>query len=45
MQKASPLGSRMGAVDDVADTVEFFTGKLTRWISGQQLLVSGGALS
>lgn len=45
VQKASPLGSRMGAVDDVADTVEFFTGKLTRWISGQQLLVSGGALS
>jgi 3-oxoacyl-[acyl-carrier protein] reductase len=45
VQNASPLGSRMGTVDDVADAVEFFTGKLARWISGQQLLVSGGALS
>lgn len=43
MQNASPIGSRMGTVDDVADAVEFFTGKLARWISGQQLLVSGGA--
>jgi 3-oxoacyl-[acyl-carrier protein] reductase len=45
VQNASPLGSRMGTVDDVADAVEFFTGELSRWISGQQLLVSGGALS
>ncbi|TXS50476.1 SDR family oxidoreductase [Streptomyces sp. uw30] len=45
VQNASPLGSRMGTVDDVADAVEFFTGELARWISGQQLLVSGGALS
>ena len=43
VQNASPLGSRMGTVDDVADAVEFFTGKLSRWISGAQLLVSGGA--
>lgn len=43
VQNASPLGSRMGTVDDVADAVEFFTGTLARWISGQQLLVSGGA--
>jgi 3-oxoacyl-[acyl-carrier protein] reductase len=42
VQNASPLGARMGTVDDVADAVEFFTGKLARWISGQQLLVSGG---
>lgn len=42
VQNASPLGSRMGTVDDVADAVEFFTSKLARWISGQQLLVSGG---
>jgi 3-oxoacyl-[acyl-carrier protein] reductase len=41
-RNASPLGSRRGSVDDVADAVEFFTGKLARWISGQQLLVSGG---
>jgi 3-oxoacyl-[acyl-carrier protein] reductase len=45
VQNASPLGFRMGAVDDVADAVEYFTGKLARWVSGQQLLVSGGALS
>ena len=38
-----PIGSRMGTVDDVADAVEFFTSKLARWTSGQQLLVSGGA--
>jgi 3-oxoacyl-[acyl-carrier protein] reductase len=42
VQNASPIGSRMGSVEDVADAVEFFTGKLARWISGQQLLVSGG---
>ncbi len=34
VQNASPIGSRMGSVDDVADAVEFFTGKLARWISG-----------
>lgn len=43
VQNASPIGSRMGTVDDVADAVEFFTSKLARWVSGQQLLVSGGA--
>lgn len=43
LQNASPIGSRMGTVDDVADAVEFFTSKLARWTSGQQLLVSGGA--
>jgi hypothetical protein len=45
VEKASPIGSRMGSVDDIADAVEFFTGELARWISGQQLLVSGGAPS
>ncbi|RCK71201.1 SDR family NAD(P)-dependent oxidoreductase [Desertihabitans brevis] len=45
VQNASPLGSRMGSVEDVADAVEFFAGDLARWISGQQLLVSGGAPS
>ncbi|NUR57183.1 MAG: SDR family oxidoreductase [Catenulispora sp.] len=42
VQNASPIGSRMGTVDDVADAVEFFTSKLARWISGQHLLISGG---
>lgn len=31
VQNASPLGSRTGTVDDAADAVEFFTGKLARW--------------
>jgi 3-oxoacyl-[acyl-carrier protein] reductase len=42
VQAASPVGSRMGSVDDVADAVEFFVGPLARWVSGAQLLVSGG---
>jgi len=42
VQNASPLGSRMGSVDDVADAVEYFVGPLSRWVSGAQLLVSGG---
>ncbi|AOX66244.1 hypothetical protein BJK06_11190 [Curtobacterium sp. BH-2-1-1] len=42
VQTASPLGSRMGSVDDVADAVEFFVGPLARWVSGGELLVSGG---
>lgn len=45
VQNASPLGARMGTVNDVADAVESFTGRLARWTSGQQLLVSGGAPS
>ena len=45
LKNASPIGGRMGSVEDVADAVEFFTGRLSRWISGQQLLVSGGAPS
>lgn len=42
VQNASPLGSRMGTVDDISDAVEFFVGPLSRWVSGAQLLVSGG---
>ena len=42
---ASSIGARMGTVEDVADVVEFFAGPLARWVSGQQLLVSGGAPS
>jgi 3-oxoacyl-[acyl-carrier protein] reductase len=45
VQGASPIGSRMGSVTDVADAVEFFVSDLARWVSGQQLLVSGGAVS
>ena len=35
VQDASPIGSSMGSVNDVADAVEFLGGDLVRWISGQ----------
>ncbi|MGP2436073.1 SDR family oxidoreductase [Streptomyces sp. JW3] len=38
-----PLEGRFGTVDDVADAAEYFAGPLAHWISGQHLLVSGGA--
>ena len=34
---------RMGTPEDVADVAEFFAGKLSSYVSGQHLLVSGGA--
>jgi 3-oxoacyl-[acyl-carrier protein] reductase len=34
----------MGTVDDVADAAEYLSSDLARWVSGQSLLVSGGAL-
>ncbi len=34
---------RMGTVDDVADVAEFLAGDLAGFISGQRILVSGGA--
>ena len=44
-QGAGTIGGRMGAVSDVADAVEYLTGPLARWVSGQQLLITGGAPS
>ncbi|MDX6227856.1 MAG: 3-oxoacyl-[acyl-carrier protein] reductase [Frankiales bacterium] len=38
------IGRRMGTVDDVADAAEYLSSDLARWVSGQSLLVSGGAL-
>lgn len=38
-----PLGGRAGTPADVADAAEYFAGDLAGWISGQSLLVSGGA--
>lgn len=38
-----PIEGRFGTVEDVADAAEYFAGPLARWISGQHLLVSGGA--
>jgi 3-oxoacyl-[acyl-carrier protein] reductase len=37
------IGRRMGTVDDVADAAENLSSDLARWVSGQSLLVSGGA--
>lgn len=39
-----PIGGRLGRPEDVADAAEYFTSDLARWVSGQHLLVSGGAL-
>ncbi|WP_406455374.1 SDR family oxidoreductase [Streptomyces sp. NBC_01622] len=38
------IGRRMGTVDDVADAAEYLVSELAAWVSGQSLLVSGGAL-
>jgi 3-oxoacyl-[acyl-carrier protein] reductase len=39
-----PIGKRMGTVDDVADAAEYLASDLAGWVSGQTLLISGGAL-
>ncbi|HTF17231.1 MAG TPA: SDR family oxidoreductase [Chryseolinea sp.] len=36
---------RMGTPEDVANVAEFFAGELSSFVSGQQLLVSGGAIA
>ncbi|MFD0856557.1 hypothetical protein ACFQ07_30245 [Actinomadura adrarensis] len=41
IQNSGIIGSRMGSVNDVADAVEYFVGDLSRWVSGQQLFISG----
>jgi 3-oxoacyl-[acyl-carrier protein] reductase len=38
-----PLGGRLGRPSDVADAAEYLAGNLASWVSGQQLIVSGGA--
>ncbi|WP_210603107.1 SDR family oxidoreductase [Brevibacterium oceani] len=43
LKQSRPIEGRFGTVDDVADAAEYFAGPLARWISGQHLLVSGGA--
>lgn len=40
---ARPIGGRMGRPDDVADAAEYFASDLAAWVSGQDLLISGGA--
>jgi len=43
MATVRPLGGRMGRPQDVADAAEYFAGELAGWVSGQHLLVAGGA--
>ncbi|MFJ9211415.1 3-oxoacyl-[acyl-carrier protein] reductase [Streptomyces sp. L-9-10] len=38
------IGRRMGTVDDVADAAEYLASDLAGWVSGQGLVVAGGAL-
>jgi 3-oxoacyl-[acyl-carrier protein] reductase len=40
---ASGVMGRMGTVNDVADAAEYFVGHLSSFVSGQHLLVTGGA--
>lgn len=42
--QAGRIGQRMGTVDDVADAAEYLASDLAAWVSGQSLLLSGGAL-
>jgi 3-oxoacyl-[acyl-carrier protein] reductase len=39
-----PMG-RMGTLEDIANVAEFFVGDLSAFVSGQHLLVSGGAMA
>lgn len=43
MASFRPIGGRMGHPDDVADAAEYFASDLAGWVSGQHLLISGGA--
>ncbi|MET8471234.1 SDR family oxidoreductase [Streptomyces sp. NPDC006422] len=38
-----PIEGRFGRAEDVADAAEYFAGPLALWVSGQNLLISGGA--
>ena len=43
MQKSqTPVGHRLGTVDDVAQIVAFLAEERSRWISGQVISASGG---
>lgn len=43
MRQMRPLEGRMGRPSDVADAAEYFASDIAGWVSGQHLLVSGGA--
>ena len=44
VEQFNPMG-RMGLPEDVANVAEFFAGNLSSFVSGQALLVSGGAVA
>jgi 3-oxoacyl-[acyl-carrier protein] reductase len=44
METFNPMG-RMGTPEDVANVAEFFASDLSSYVSGQSLLVNGGALA
>jgi 3-oxoacyl-[acyl-carrier protein] reductase len=43
-QPDRPLGARAGDPEDTADAAEYFAGPLSAWVSGQTLVVAGGAI-
>ncbi|MBB2903208.1 3-oxoacyl-[acyl-carrier protein] reductase [Kineococcus radiotolerans] len=42
--KIRPLGGRGGTPEDAADAAEYLASPLARWVSGQSLLIAGGAV-
>lgn len=40
--RATPVGGRLGEVEDVAALVGWLAGEESRWVSGQALSASGG---
>jgi 3-oxoacyl-[acyl-carrier protein] reductase len=38
-----PIDNRLGTPEDVADAAEYFASPLAAWVSGQHLLITGGA--
>lgn len=43
-EQTRPLGGRGGTPEDAADAAEYLGGPLASWVSGQTLLVAGGAI-
>ena len=43
MRRMRPIEGRMGRPNDVADAAEYFASDIAGWVSGQHLLISGGA--
>lgn len=43
MRHMRPIEGRMGRPSDVADAAEYFVSDIAGWVSGQHLLISGGA--